>query len=90
MRATVTGSQRRVRFATTTRADADPRVAALVEAARRRRVVRLAARSTAPVTVHPVGLVRQADGWAVIDDLDPNTPVPERHWGTVNVSALTF
>ena len=90
VRATVTSSQRRVRFATTPWADADPRVAALVEAARRRQVVRLDARSSAPVIVHPVGLVRQPDGWAVVDDLDPDTAVPERNWGTVNVSARTF
>lgn len=84
-------SRARVRFAPDPAAqELDPRVAALLKAIHRRQVVRLAARSVAPVTVHPVGLLRLPNAWALVDDLDPKRPVPQRNWGTVNVSAHTF
>ena len=91
VRATVRRSQDRVRFvgggAT---ADPDRRVRALAEAIRGRRVVRLDARSRSPVVVHPVRLLRSPDEWAVADERTPDAVVPQRSWGTVNVSALGF
>ncbi len=91
VRATVGRSQDRVRFVAGSRAvDRDPRVRALAEAIRGRRVVRLDARSRAPVVVHPVRLLRSAEGWSVCDERTPDPAVPQRDWGTVNVSALTF
>jgi predicted DNA-binding transcriptional regulator YafY len=90
VRATVQRSQDRVRFVDGVRADPDPRVAAVAEAIRSRRVIRLDARSRSPVVVHPVRLLRSADGWAVVDERSPNAAVPQHDWGTVNVSALGF
>ena len=88
VRATVRRSQDRVGFALGPPAEPDPRVGALAEAIRGRRVVRLDARSASPVVVHPVRLLCAADGWAVVDARAPDHPVPQRDWHTVNVSAL--
>lgn len=91
VRAEVNRSSRRVRFAPDRPVqEPDPRVAALLDAIRHRRVVRLAARSASPVTVHPVGLVRLTDGWALVDDQEPDMTVPQADWGTINISAHTF
>ena len=90
VRATVQRSQDRVQFVAAAVADPDPRVRAVAEAIRGRRVVRLDARSRSPVSVHPVRLLRSADGWAVVDERTPDTSVPQTHWHTVNVSALSF
>lgn len=84
-------SQLQIRFeAGSAVREPDPRVAALLEAIRRRQVVRLDARSASPVTVHPVGLVRQQHGWALLDERAPDAVVPQRRWGTVNISARRF
>jgi len=90
VRATVKRSQDRMAFVAGARADPDPRVRALADAIRERRVVRLDARSRSPVVVHPVRLLRSSDGWAVVDAATPNVLVPQRRWGTVNVSARSF
>ena len=90
VRATVRRSQDRFGFEAGPLADPDPRVRALAEAIRGRRVVRLDARSRAPVVVHPVGLLRVGHQWAVVDERDPDHPVPQHDWRTVNVSALGF
>jgi predicted DNA-binding transcriptional regulator YafY len=90
VRATVQRSQDRVRFTADARAGPDPRVRALAEAIRARRVVRLDARSRSPVVVHPVRLLRSADGWALVDGRARDTVVPQAAWGTVNISALGF
>jgi predicted DNA-binding transcriptional regulator YafY len=91
VRATVLRSQDRVRFVGGGAAsDPDARVRALAEAIRGRRVVRLDARSRAPVVVHPARLLRSTDEWAVADARTPDTAVPQHLWGTVNVSALSY
>lgn len=91
VRAHLNRSRERVRFEVGPPVrEPDPRVAALLSAIRRRQVVRLDARSASPVTVHPVGLVRQQEGWALVDELEPSSPVPQSNWRTVNVSARTF
>ena len=71
-------------------APADPRIAALAQAVRRRVAVRLAARSRAPVTVHPVGLAYGAEGWMLADALRPGRPIPAADWGDINISSLPF
>ncbi len=68
----------------------DERVAALADAVRHRRVVRVRARGPAPRTVHPVGLSLGPGGWQLTDALDPGTPVPLEECGTVNISSRTF
>jgi predicted DNA-binding transcriptional regulator YafY len=68
----------------------DERVPALAEAVRRQRVVRIRARQSGTRTVHPVGLVLRSDGWAILDALDPGTPVPLAECGTVNISSRVF
>lgn len=68
---------------------ADDRVPALAEAIRRSRVVRVRAQDDARV-VHPVGLTLTADGWQLVDALDPHTPIPLAQCGTVNISSRTF
>lgn len=69
---------------------ADPRVAALAAAVRRRGVVRLRAQDADRREVHPIGLVLTASGWELVDDLDPHHRIPQWQWGTVNVSRNVF
>lgn len=49
--------------------DDDARVAALANAVRERRVVRIRARSHEPLVIHPVALVRNGAEWLVRDQL---------------------
>ncbi|MEZ5096048.1 MAG: hypothetical protein R2731_07910 [Nocardioides sp.] len=65
-------------------------MSALAEAIRTRAVVRLRSRDADARRVHPVGLVRRDGGWLLIDALDPEVPVPEADWGTLNISRRTF
>ena len=91
VRATVQRLADRVHFDVgSVRDDPDPRVRAVADAIRGRRVIRLDSRSRSPVVVHPVRLLRSADGWAVVDERTPETAVPQHLWGTINVSALAF
>lgn len=71
-------------------AEPDPRVPALADAVRRRRVVRLGAFTPLERIVHPVGLVADTSGWSLVDARQPDTAIPARDWGPVNISALTF
>lgn len=68
----------------------DERVPALAEAVRQERVVRVRARGPDTRTVHPTGLTLGPDGWAVIDSLDPDSPIPVAECGTVNISRQQF
>lgn len=91
VRAHLNRSRARVQFSPNPlEREPDPRVAALLGAIHGRQVVRLAARSAVPVRVHPVGLLRHPRSWALVDEQRPDHPVPQRDWGTVNVSARTF
>ena len=56
----------------------------------RRAIVRIRARSDRPRTIHPIALVRNARGWAVIDQADPERPIALVDWGDINVSARSF
>lgn len=90
VRATLGVAQDRVRFVEGRTAAPDPRVGALLEAIRERRVVRLDARSPSSVETHPVGLLRRDGSWHLVDGRSPDEPVPQERWGTVNVSARRF
>lgn len=81
---------RRFRVVAADGADEDPRLPALAEAVRGRRIVRLHAHTPHEVTAHPVALVRRPDGWLVEDDLAPGMPWAVAACGDLNVSARTF
>lgn len=68
----------------------DPRVAPLAQAIRERRRVRVRARSASPRTIHPIALLLRADGWAIVDALAPDAPIPLERCDDLNISALTF
>lgn len=68
----------------------DPRIPAMAEAVRNRRVVRLRAGQADARTVHPVGLSLSAQSCAVTDALAPATPIPLGDWGSINISAKSF
>lgn len=65
----------------------DPRIVPLAEAVRKRRIVRLGAKSGAPRTVHPCGLTIGEGGWRLVDAQSPGQPIPATEWGDVNISA---
>jgi predicted DNA-binding transcriptional regulator YafY len=67
----------------------DPRIHALAEAIRGRRIVRLQARSNAPRVIHPAALMRTQNGWSVLDALSGAFHDLE-DWGAINISAKTF
>lgn len=67
----------------------DPRVVALANAVRQRLKVRLKARSSQPLQIHPIALT-QIDGiWTVRDEITGST-IPIVMWDDINVSGLTF
>ena len=67
---------------------ADARRAALARAIRDGRMVRLQARSDAPVTVHPTAMILAPSGWTLVDASGARWP--EADWGSVNISARRF
>ncbi len=64
----------------------DPRLPALADAVRQGRVVRINARSKAPRTIHPVGLVLRGDDWFVLDGLCGDEPIGLDLCGDINIS----
>jgi predicted DNA-binding transcriptional regulator YafY len=72
------------------RDEPDPRIRALADAIRRRAIVRIKARSSAPRTIHPIALSLRAGAWRVIDDLDPDRPIGLAQCGDINISARNF
>ncbi len=68
----------------------DPRVAALADAVRRGVVVRLDARSSTPLTVHPQALTFADGGWFLIDAREPGRPIPSAGWRDINISSHVF
>ena len=81
---------RQIRFAPEDAAAPDPRLAALAAAIRDGVVVRLRARSRAPLEVHPTALIASPDGWRLVDARDEGAPVPQGDWGDINISARRF
>ena len=82
-------AQERFRFRKEPVLRADVRIAALAAAIRDAAVVRIRAKSKSPRTIHPIALEFRAGGWAVIDALDPENPIPIRECGDINISAKT-
>ncbi len=70
--------------------DADPRVPAMAEAVRGRRIVLLNARSQTPQECHPLKLSFERGGWFVDDVRDPVRSIPQQEWGDINVSRKSF
>lgn len=68
----------------------DPRIEPLAQAIRQGRRVRIRSRSASPRTVHPVALILGADGWSLVDALQPEQPIPLEEWEDINISALRF
>ncbi len=68
---------------------ADARRAALALAVQEGRIVRLAARSSAPREVHPVAMILSVSGWRVVDGRSGEV-IGETDWGDVNISARRF
>jgi predicted DNA-binding transcriptional regulator YafY len=81
---------RRFRFADDAAADNDPRVAALAEAIREAKIVRINAYRPGERVIHPVALVCGQDGWWVEDDLVPHELIRLEDCGDINVSSRTF
>lgn len=90
VRARATEGSRRFRFLPRTSAkDDDPRVAAVVEAIRRHRVIRIHAFGPSERIVHPIGLVHGTSGWMVEDDVTQRA-IRLRGCGDINVSSERF
>ncbi|MEM9581561.1 MAG: HTH domain-containing protein [Pseudomonadota bacterium] len=68
----------------------DPRIAALAEAVRGRRIVLLKARSTCPVECHPVKLIFDSGDWALQSALEPTDLIKRTEWGDINISRRSF
>ena len=79
----------RFRFGQAMTGKMDARVSAMAEAVRRRLRVRLDARSTKPIEIHPVALEYDGAGWAVVDGRS-GTSLPIDTWKDINVSGLPF
>ncbi len=86
----VADAQKRFRTETARQPQPDPRIAALAEAIRGRRIVRLRARSRAPHKIFPMALTVGLSGWTVTDARDPDHPIPMREWGDLNISAREY
>ncbi len=82
-------AMRRFRYDDDAAADSDPRVAALADAIRDMRVVRINAYRSSERTIHPVALVLHHDGWRVEDGIG-GEPIALEACGDINVSARTF
>jgi len=67
---------------------ADSRRAALAVAVRESRILRLRAKTAAPVIVHPVALEVRAAGWVLV--CASGARHGEADWGDVNISARRF
>lgn len=78
------------RFHTTEQDAVDPRVEALARAIRSRRIVRIHVRSRRPRMIHPVALACGAGGWQVVDQQDPQNPIPLDACDDINISARSF
>ncbi len=90
VRGHVTDAQKRFLAEVQRHPEPDARIAALAEAIRGRRIVRLRARSRAPHKIHPMALTAGLQGWTVTDARDPEHPIPMREWGDLNISAMQY
>lgn len=90
VRATVDAARRRFLFDEGPHRLTDPRVAALADAIRGRRIVRVRARSRTPQEIHPIALVAGEAGWRVVDQRSGGASIPLDDCGDLNISALSF
>ncbi len=90
VRSTIEVAQRRFSFEPAPGAEPDARVAALADAVRGSRIVRINARSSTPREVHPIGLTLGPAGWLILDDLTHPEPIPLATCGDINISARAF
>jgi predicted DNA-binding transcriptional regulator YafY len=90
VRERIAATQRAFRFPPQSRTATDPRVPALANAIRQRKIVRILAKSDSPRTIHPVGLMFSDTGWQLIDANACEVPIPESACGDVNISARSF
>ncbi len=91
VRAQASSAARRFRFESRAAAtDEDPRLPALAQAVRDRRVIRVRAFGADERIMHPVALVRTPDDWLVEDALVPAVPERLDRCGDVNISSKTF
>ena len=90
VRAIMDDARNRFRFDAPAANPSDPRLAALAEAVRHRRIVRIEAHSASPRTIHPSVLAMGPEGWRIIDALAPDRPIPLADCGAINISAKTF
>jgi len=91
VRARAAEGARRFRFVPQPAApDPDPRLPALADAIRRRRIIRIQSCSASERIVHPVALVCDRAGWQVEDALKPGAPVAVDDCGDINISSKTF
>lgn len=67
----------------------DRRIAALADAVRDARIVRINAQQPGGQIIHPVALALTADGWQVTDALN-DQKVPVQSCGDINISAHRF
>jgi predicted DNA-binding transcriptional regulator YafY len=90
VRERIATAARRFRFEDAARyRSGDQRLAALADAIRETKVVRIRAHARGERTIHPVALVHTGTGWCVEDDLT-GARVPLRDCGSINVSARLF
>lgn len=80
----------RFRFADVAREPDDPRLPAVADAIRGRRIVHLRAHTAETRRVHPVALMRDASDWSLVDARVEDSHVPRAEWGDINISAKTF
>jgi predicted DNA-binding transcriptional regulator YafY len=71
-------------------AEPEPRVMALADAVRQRRIVRIHAHRRGERIIHPIALVCGHAGWIVEDALKPGAPVAVDDCGDINISSKTF
>lgn len=92
VRARATEAAQRFRFASrpADAEDPDPRLPAFAAAVRDRRVVRIRAFQPDERVIHPLALVCQPDGWAVVDARTPEHPERLDRCGDINISSKTF
>jgi len=89
VRAKIEAARRHFRFELPPPPAPDIRIPALAAAVRDRKVVRINARTQAPRTIHPIGLVLRGEGWFVVDGLSGGEAISLAACGDVSISAAT-
>jgi len=90
VRAKIKAANRRFNFTPSPVEAPDPRLAAMAQAIRDARIVRLRARSKRPQEIRPVALICSQREWRVVDARAAIAPIALSEWGDINVSAREF